>query len=318
MADPAQGPQTDLGDAVSQVVIVAFDLAGKEMQQLPKLLNDSLQSEAVQKAIREGLQAFAMKKVASGSTVVSDEEAKELLGLLEKVGGKAGDQIAEQVKKSAQYKRLEEKIKALEKTLASSPMGVWIDKEKGLLVVVGIGIAFGSAAALFLTKTGGPVVDLPIGLLKEKPMQIFKVGGFTMKGQLLEFKPDKQILGAGIIATQKWEKIELTFKIGVIAAGEHVKEIKGQAVVKSNDFSITVTGDGKPEEKKVNLGLGLGFTSSSLPGPLNISLGAMVDDGEVTGGTLKASLKAGPGTFALEGKTGGNETRGLATFTIPW
>jgi hypothetical protein len=318
MADPSQGPQTDLGEALSQVVIVAFDLAGAQAKNLPDLLNNSLQSEPVQKAIREGLQSFAMKKVASGSSAVSDQEAKELLGLLEKVGGKAGDQIAEEIKKSPEYKRLESKLKALEKTLATSPMGVWIDRQKGLLIVMGIGVAFGSAAALYLTKTGGPVIDLPMGLLKEKPLQIFKVGGFTLKGQLLEFKPDKQILGAGLLATQKWEKIELSFKIGVIAAGEHVQEVNGQAVVKSNDFSITITGDAKPEEKKVNLGLGLGFTSSSLPGPLNISLGAMITDGQVSGGTLKASMKAGPGTVGFEGSTSSAETRGLATFTVPW
>lgn len=318
MADPSQCPQTDLGDAISQVVIVAFDLPKKQIASLPRLLNESLQSDKVQQAIREGLQTFALKKVASGTTAVTDAEAKQLLGLLEKVGEKAGDAASEQVKKSPEYKRLEQKIQALEKTLACSPMGVWVDNNQGLLLVVGIGVAFGSAAALYLTKTGGPVVDLPISLLKEKPMQFFKVGGFTLKGQLLEFEPKKQTLGAGLLATQKWEKVELSFKIGVIAAGEHVKEVNGQAVVKSNDFSITVDGAAKPEEKKVNLGLGLGFTSSSLPGPLKISLGATVTDGQLSAGTLNASLKTGAGTFGLEGKTGSDETRALATFTIPW
>jgi hypothetical protein len=174
-------------------------------------------------------------------------------------------------------------------------------------MVLGIGFTF-----------GGPVVDLPIGLLKEKPFQFFKVGGFTLKGELLEFKPDKQILGAGLLATQKWEKIELSFKIGVIASGEHVKEVNGQAVVKSNDFSITVDGTAKPEEKKINLGLVLGFTSSSMPGPLKISVGAVITDGQLSGGTLKAGMKTDVGTFGLDAKTGANETRALATFSIPW
>ena len=318
MADPAQCPKTDLGDALSQVVIVAFDFAGKETKNLPALLSNSLQSDAVQQAIREGMQSFALKKVASGTTAVTDAETKELLGLIEKVGGKVSDNISEQIKKTSEYKRLEDKLKALEKTLACSPMGVWVDKNKGLVVLVGIGVAFGSAAALFLTKTGGPVVDLPISLLKEKPLQIFKVGNFTMKGQLLEFKPDKQVVGAGLLATQKWEKVELSFKIGIIATGEHVKEVNGQAAVKSNEFSITVDGAAKPEEKKVNLGLGLGFTSSSLPGPLNISVGAVVTDGQVTGGTFKAGMKTGVGTFAIDGSTSAQETRALATVTLPW
>jgi hypothetical protein len=313
-----QCPKTDLGDALDQVVIVAFDLAGQSVRDLPSLLSTSLQSEPVQKAIREGLQTFALKKVASGSTTISDSEAKELIALGEKVGGKLGDGVSDEIKKSSEYKRLESKVKSLENALKCSPMGVWVDQHQGLVFLVGLGVAFGSAAVLYLTKTGGPVVDLPIGLLKEKPVQIFKVGKFTLKGQLLEFKPDKQLLGAGVVATQKWEKMDLTFKIGVIAAGTEVKEVKGQAVLKSNDFSITVDGAAKPEEKKVNLGLGFGFTSSSLPGPLNISVGALVKDGEFSGGTLKGTLKTDIGTFGLDAKTDQTETRALATFTIPW
>src|SRR5215510_11535886 len=115
MSDPSQCPQTDLGDALSQVVIVAFDLAGAQAKNLPNLLNDSIQSESVQKAIREGLQTFALKKVASGTTEVTDAETKDLLKLLEKVGGKAGDEISEEIKKSSEYKRLEGKLKALQK-----------------------------------------------------------------------------------------------------------------------------------------------------------------------------------------------------------
>src|SRR3954464_12794962 len=169
MADPANGAQTDLGDALTQVVIVAFDLAGKEAKNLDTLLNNSLQSEPVQQAIREGLGQFALKKVASGSSAVSDAEAKELLGILAKLGDKAGDNVADQIKKTPEYKRLESKIDALQKALSTSPMGVWVDHNQGLVLVVGIGVAFGSAAALYLTKTGGPVVDLPVSLLKEKP-----------------------------------------------------------------------------------------------------------------------------------------------------
>ena len=314
----SDGPKTDLGDALNQVVIVAFDLAGKEIPNLPMRLNESLQSDAVQQAIREGLQTFAMKKVSSGTTVVSDAEAKELLGLLEKIGGKAADGVSEQIKKSPEYKRLESKLKELEKALTTSPMGVWVDNNKGLVLVVGIGVALGSAAALYLTKTGGPVVNFPISQIKEKPFQIFKVGGFTLKGQLLEFKPDKQTLGAGMLATQKWEKVEVSIKMGVIATGADVKEVNGQVALKSNEFSVMMDGAIKPEEKKINLGRGVGFTNGSLPGPLKISLGAVIDNGQVSGGTLSASMKTSAGTFGLDAKSDRSETRALATFTIPW
>src|SRR3954447_20922415 len=107
MADPANGAQTDLGDGFSQGGLFDLTLEGKEAKNLDTLLNNSLQSEPVQQAIREGLGQFALKKVASGSSAVSDAEAKELLGILAKLGDKAGDNVADQIKKTPEYKRLE-------------------------------------------------------------------------------------------------------------------------------------------------------------------------------------------------------------------
>jgi hypothetical protein len=313
-----QCPKTELGDATQQVVILAFDLVGKEITKLPAQLDTTLQSEPVQKAIKEALQAFALKKVSSGTTQVTDEEAKKLGEALLKSADKLTDGVVNQIKKSSEFKRLEESLKELETALKCSPMGIWVDRNKGVLFIVGIGMALGSAAALYLTKTGGPVIDLPISQIKEKPFQIFKVGSLTLKGQLLEFKPDKQILGAGLLATQKWDKVELSLKLGVIAAGTEVKEVQGQAIVKSNEFSVTVDGKATPENKQVNLGLGVGFTGNGLPGPLNISVGAVITDGEVTGGTLTGSMKTKYGDVGLQGQADSKQYGGMLTFTVPW
>jgi hypothetical protein len=313
-----ESKSADLGDALSEVVVVSFDLVGDTVRGFPTMLTTSLQSKEVQDAIRTGLMAFAQKKFASGSEQLTPQEAEELLKLGSSVGGKVADNITGQIKKGHEYQRLEKKLKAVGELVKSSPLGVWVDRNAGVVYVVGIGVAFSAAAALYLTKTGGPVLQLPISLLKDKPVQFFKVGKFTLSGSLLKFQPDIQSVGGTLIASQQWNRIETTFKIGVIATGADVQEIRGQAVVKSSEFSITADANAVVPEKKVNLSLGLGFKSRSLPGPLNISVGAIITDGSATGGTLSASLETKAGNFGLAAQTDSRETRALATFTIPW
>ena len=308
----------DLGDALSEVVVVTFDLVGDTARGLPTMLTTSLQSKDVQDAIRTGLMAFTQKKFASGSEEVTPEEAEELLKLGSSVGGKVVDNLTGQIKRGPEYQRLEKKLKAVGELVKSSPLGVWVDRNAGIVYVVGIGVAISAAAALYLTKTGGPVVQLPISLLKDKPVQFFKVGKFKLSGGLLKFEPDIQSVGGTLIASQQWTRIETTFKIGVIATGKDVQEIRGQAVVKSSEFSITADARAEVPEKKVNLSLGFGFKSRSLPGPLNISVGAIITDGSATGGNLNASLETKAGIFGMDARTDSRETRALATFTIPW
>jgi hypothetical protein len=158
-------------------------------------------------------------------------------------------------------------------------------------------------------------MNFPISQLTGKPVKIFKVGKFTLSGQLLSFKPDSREVGGGLVGTQKWDKLEVSLQFGVVATGSDVKEVNGKLVFKTNEIDLGITGSGQPSKNTVNLGLTLGVKNIGLPGPLTIGLGAVIKDDKVTQGTLDASMKWKDNSIGVQGSTGSGETKGMVLFS---
>jgi hypothetical protein len=318
---PPTTPGTGFGDATTQVVVLAFDLVGQQLANLPSLLEKSLLDSKVQDAISSTLGSFMLQRMVSGAgtTNMNPKDAKDLINALQAAGeSKVHDALTQQITKTPEYLELQQAIQHFENAAKFSPMGVWIDRNQGIVIVVGIALVVGGAAALYATKTGGTAINLGIDQVKGKPLQIFKVGRLTVQGQLLSFQPDKRTLGAGLIATAKWQKLDVSIKFGVIAAGSQVREIDGAVILKSQDVNVSVTGTATPVQKTFNLGLSLSFDTGPLA-PLKVGVGAIVTNDKLTGGSLNASLKTPAGEFGLKGQAdtkGKPEYKGLATWTV--
>lgn len=303
-------------DATGHTIVLAFDLAESQIANMPTELGKSLNSDEVQDAIRTTLAQFSLAKQKSGTTDVSDQEAKQLANaLLTKAGPKISADLLKQLQQTPEFKKLQKSLDDLGQALKSSPLGVWVDKNAGIVYVVGAGLAIGGAVALYVTKTGGPVLNFPLSQLTGKPVKIFKVGKFTLSGQLLSFKPDAREVGGGLVGTQKWDKLEVSLQLGVVATGSDVKEINGKLIFKTNDIDLGITGSGQPSKNTVNLGLTLGVKNIGLPGPLTIGLGAVIKDDKVTQGTLDASMKWKDNSIGVQGSTGSGETKGMVLFS---
>jgi len=307
-----------LGDATTQVLVLAFDLIGQQTGNLPTLLQNSLSDKSVKDAIQSTLDAFVLKRMAAGTSMdnLTPKDAQDLLtAIAGAAGGKLGDAALQQIKNSSEYKKLEKAVADFEAAAKACPMGVWIDKNSAMIFVTGVVLAIGGVAVLYATKTGGSALNLAISQIKNKPFQVFKVGKFTLQGQMLAFQPDKQTLGAGVVATEKWQQLQVSVGLGVIAAGPQVQQVNGQIVLKTKDVSIGLTATDSPATKKIDLGLSFGFNQGALS-PLKVGVGAVITDGKVTGGTLDASLKTPYGDFGLKGQDENKRFQGLATWTV--
>lgn len=318
MAAMPQALQTkSADDAAAQVVVLAFDLAGQTAANLPTLLEKSLAEKSVQDAIQAALDAYMLKRMTSGANLdpLTPKDAQDLLAAIaNSAGGKLSDAALKQIKDGPAYKRLQKAFDDFQAVIKTTPMGVWVDKNAGVVYVTGAALGIAGLAALYVTKTGGTVINLAAGQLTNKPIQVFKIGKFTLQGQALAFQPDKQTLGAGVIATQQWQQMSVSVSIGVIAAGPNVQQVNGQVVLKTKDVTVGVTAKDQLDKKQIDLGLTFGFGQ----GPVKLGLGAVVTDGKVTGGSLDASLKTGVGTFGLKGQESGKQFQGLATWSIPF
>jgi hypothetical protein len=315
---PSNLASKPLGEATTQVVVLAFELLGQQTADLPNLLQKSLSDKTVQDAIQSALDTFMLNRMASGAgpSDLTAKDAQDLLnGIANSAGGKLGDAALNQIKNTPEYKKLEKAIADFQAAAKTAPMGVWLDNNSGIIFVTGIALAISGVAVLYATKTGGAVNDAIVGQIKGKPIQVLKVGKFTLQGQLLAFQPDKQTLGAGVIATEKWQGLQVSVSMGVIAAGTTVQQVNGAVVLKSGDVSLGFNATDALANKRINLGLTLGFDNGPLK-PLKVGLGAVVTDGKMTGGTLNASLKTSAGEFGLRGQASDKQYSGLATWAV--
>ncbi|MFL4971940.1 MAG: hypothetical protein ACJ8FU_06875 [Xanthobacteraceae bacterium] len=311
-------PDTDVIDAAHQVIVLAFDLVDAEIASLPEQIQKALLSPAVQKAITKSLLDFAKSKSAIGNnTVVSDEEAKKLADALRTgVTDAATKELMEKVKATSAYKQLQESIEAFQKAAKHSSLGVWIDKNKNVLYVVGAALVLGSASALYITKTGGTLLNAALDPLKGKEFEVLQVGKLTIKAGLWDFQPDARILGARVFGTLKWEQVKLDLRFGVLAQDAKVQQAEGGAVLKAGQFSVDLSGTAKPQKQVVDLGLKVGYQA----GKFNLGLGAKIQD-NILSGTASAEYKTRNATFGLQGNLGqkdGNLQYGaLLTVSIP-
>jgi hypothetical protein len=309
---------SDVLDAAHQIFVLAFDLADAEITRLPDQLNSALTSPLVQAAIEKTLLDFLKTTPAAGNTVMSGAEAQKLVTALEKgVGDPLSKELRDKIKATPEFKRLEKSIEAFKKAAASSTLGVWVDKNKNVLYVVGAALVVGTATALYVTKTGGALLNTALDPLKGKEFEVLQIGKLGMKAGLWDFKPDARVLGARVLGTVDWEKIKLDLKFGILAEGAVIQEVEGAAVLKSGAFSITMTGSDKIQAHQVNLGLNVGYEK----GNFNLGVGAMYKD-DALSGTANLFYKTKNVTYGLQGnigeqKGGGMQYGAMFLVTIP-
>lgn len=314
---PSNIPPTPLGDAATQMVVLAFDLLGEEVVNLPSLLQKSLSDKKVQDAIESALDSFMLKRMTSGAGLhdLTPKDANDLLtAIANSASGKLGDAALNQIKNSPEYKRLEKAFAEFQSAAKATPMGVWVDKNSAVVYVTGIALVIAGAAVLYATKTGGALNNAVISQVKDKPIQVFKIGNFSLKGELLAFQPETRNLGVGAIATEKWQGLQVSFTVGAIAANTTVQQVNGALAVKVNEVNVTLSATDNLAKKTANLGLSLGFDDGPLK-PLKVGVGVVITGGKATGGTLDASMKIPMGELGVKGQVSGNAYSGLATWT---
>lgn len=301
MPDPVCSSEKPF-DAFQKLVVFAFEVAEEEIVKSPETLEKVLNSEKVRQAMATTLSTLAL--TGKTNTGQPDESRKTAEALLASAGKAAGKEFVENLKKAPEIQELKQCFSDFQTALKKSPAGVWIGKSterKVVVYVVGSALVIGGAAALFVSKVDNPALNFALDQLSGTTFEVYKVGKLTLEGKVIEFNPAAQNLGAGLVVTQSWEKLTAKLQLGVVASAADAPKVNSQVMIKSEPFKLVQDGTLRPGEKRISFGLGFTYNPGALPGPLNISLGAIVSDQTGLGAQLSADLKTKAGTFTLKG-----------------
>jgi len=308
----------DVLDATHQMFVLAFELVDTEIDQIPNQLDAALANPRVQNAIEKTLLDFLRTTPSSDTGVMGASEAEKLVAALDKnVSDPLSKQVLEKIKATPEYKRLEKSLTAFEAAAKSSALGAWVDRNKGVLYVVGAGLVMGTASVLYVTKTGGSVLNTALGPLKDHNFDILQIGKLKIGAGLWDFQPDARIFGAHVSGSIEWERVKVDLKFGLMAQGSALQQAEGEAVIKSGPINLKLSGADNFQKQQVNLG----FSANYEEGKFSVGVGAVYKDDLLTG-VANAGYKTGIGTVGVKLDAGGQKGGGtkydaLLTLTIP-
>ena len=314
--------KNDSGAAAHQVIVLAFDLVETELSHIPGQLAKALSSPQVTAAIQKTLLDFAKTRTDPNKTQITQVEAAKLFAALgDGVKDAGSDALLDQIKGTPEYKKLQASIEDFKSAASSSSLGIWVDRNKNILYVVGAALVVGTASVLYVTKTGGAAVNLVVNPLQGKQFDVVQLGKLKIKAELWEFKPDAAILGARVFGTLEWQKVSVELKLGILAQAADIQKVEGAAMVKFGPTNLSLTGEALPQTRVVNLALKLDYRGAAGNGKFNVGIGATYQD-QLLGGQLNAGYQTKGVNLGVSGnvgqqKGGGAQFGGLFTITIP-
>lgn len=299
MGDPAKPPTAC--ELAQDVLAFVLEFPAGELPLLPDQVEKVLQSEALRKKLQTTLFEYAFDKTKKGQ-VFQTTDPQLGVALLNSTSEVAQKELVNEILKGEPAKRIMKTFDEFNQALARTPMGVWVDKNKGWLIVVGVVIAAGGAAALFYTRTDSDIVNFPISQIKGKAIPLWSPGNFKLSGSIIEFKPADRKLGLEIIGEQKWERLDLKVKLGVVGSDPVAKQTPGAAAVSTLAFNAP--------QMKYSLGIEFKIKPGGAVNPISLGLHAIVENDKFQQAGVSAGTTYKGVDFGLKGQTDGKSGSG--------
>jgi hypothetical protein len=289
-------------EATKETLVLALQFADSTLTDSPEIATKVLQNPRIRKAIESALLSEArrlLKQQQKGQASKADDGKKVLTSVVSGVSSAAQAAAKKEIKSSGEYKAVTKSLKQLECAYRGSPIGIFVDKNKGWLIVVATGLALGGATAMYVAKSG----DWPAGQMGKLAGKLvrFKVMGNVEIGlEKVEFKPSERSVGATTFASGKWKSVstKVSFHVGFKDDKFASTNAAGEVVVKAGS-GVSLTGKGK---------VGYGISPDAAPGsqPLTYNLSLGISYGANIGGSsLNVRLMGYAAQESLARKQGG-------------
>ena len=230
-------PSTRVLDISQEIVILAFDLAGEEVKDVPGRLIQMLHDVNLQKEIKEFLNDYSTKLLQQNGTSkqMTAKDAgnlalKGLQGQGQKLGKEVLRNLADQVQGTQEFEDLKEQLKALGEEFTDQPIGVWFTDTKAYVIAAGVLITGG--AAVFATYSAAKKfgVATVLSKLEGQSVSMKMFGSLDLGAQIAKVDKSKGIVDFKVTGTKDWKP--LTFSIEVIghASLKDLTRVEGAGV----------------------------------------------------------------------------------------
>jgi hypothetical protein len=254
------GKCKSIPESINDVVVLTVKLSDKTILNSPEIIRRTLRNSKLQHEIQKNLleevnRLSARRRKEAGVTV---EDSEQLMKKASKpfVGIAAGD-VKKQILYSPEYKKLKTSTRKLQCSFNDTPVGVFVDRNKGWLIFVAAGLAVGSLTAMYITQKGDTVGNISTRLIGNK-VKFKMLGKMTVGAKDLKFEPSKRLIGTTIFANANWERIKLKYDMKIVAEGSKLSKTSAssEVLVKlSQPFSLKakgMVGYLRPKEKFQN------------------------------------------------------------------
>jgi hypothetical protein len=288
------GQCNDVVDAAQETLVLAFQVADKTLLDAPQILQRILDDSEITNAIKKAAESQAkswLDKQRAGKPIRSDDVKSGMESIARAAGAAAQkatiSQLEQSAKRTREHQRLEQSIKQLECSWRKSALGVFVDKHKGLLIIVGSGLALGGAVAMYQFKAGDEIAGPATDLLK-KLVKFSVLGNVEISTGKIVFQPAERIVGTTLVATANWKRVKLKFEAGVRFQDVKLTQATGKAEVSIKvfkDLTATVHGSyqyqpGSPTpQQPVNLhlyDLGIGVSYDNAFGMSKVTINTVM------------------------------------------
>jgi hypothetical protein len=216
--------------AASRTVALGIDLLESTVGNSPQLLKSVVEDPKVKEAIAKALMQEGQKLMDEQRQGKSESVGSTMsrLGTAAITGGKApaASKAANELKKTPEYRRLETGLKELKCSFDQTPVGVFVDENKTLLVVVAAVAAIGGGVAMYYTKAGDvPAKGYEAVFANLSPI---KIGAVSLQAKKLEFKPSERKVDTALAMTGNWTNVKADLELRFGSKNDRI--MKGGAV----------------------------------------------------------------------------------------
>ena len=211
--------------AAKKTVALAVKLPGAAIKDSYSNLNEVLNDPKLQNELASALKAAGqalMDEMAKNKTI----SAGKSLSRIAKVSGKNLQKpMTSQIKKSPEYRRLEKGLKEFKCSFDNTPVGVFVNNNRTLLIIIGVVGAVGSGVAMYYTRTG----DLPAKAFRLAELISIEIGAVSISAEKFVFTPSVRGIEVAIDTTAKWDNVKAKFGLSAAFKNDKITGVGGKS-----------------------------------------------------------------------------------------